>query len=250
MPKSGGKFTGNVSFSAGKTLDFINKDGGKLRLIGGSSSNISTIRVVDSSNTTLANLLQVDTTTGNITGGTIMPKSGGTFSNDVTFNGSKSTFNTQAWFYKNPVIETSTSIADNGYARLTFQVKQTDNNITSAGHISVYDDHDAAAYGTNMVIQSNGNMIIGSGESPTTYYTNNLLDSASEKTYIISDNDISLITNANTIANAKTATVNTDGTITTSGANRSAAHVRNTEVRTGGTSGTLQSTGNIIFVRK
>ena len=180
----------------------------------------------------------------------IITSKGGTFTGDVTFNGSKSTFNTQAWFYKNPVIETSTSIADNGRARLTFQVKQTDNNITSSGHISVYDDHDAATNGTNMVIQSNGNMIIGSGESPTTYYTNNLLDSTTEKTYIISDNDISLITNANTIANAKTATVNTDGTITTSGANRSAAHVRNTEVRTGSASGTLQTTGNIIFVRK
>ena len=212
MPKSGGEFTGNVSFSAGKTLDFINKDGGKLRLIGGSSSNTSTIRVVNSSNTTLANLLQVDTTTGDITGGTIMPKSGGTFSGDVTFNGSKSIFNTQAWFYKNPVIETSTSIADDGKARLTFQVKQTDNNITSSGHISVYDDGDAATNGTTMVIQSSGAMIIGGGESPSSAYSD-IKETArtGENLYLTADNKICFYSNANTYANKKIGYFNAKG---------------------------------------
>lgn len=98
----------------------------------------------------------------------------------------------------------NTSIADNLPATLLFKVKQTDNNITSTGSIKVYDDHDANAYGTSMVIQSNGNMIIGSGESPYSCYETDLINSASEDMYITSDNNIYFYTNCNTYTNKKT----------------------------------------------
>lgn len=166
-----------------------------------------------------------------------MPKSGGTFTGATTFNAT-------------PIIHQTTTIADNTPARLNFKVTQSDNSITSNGYIAVYDDHDTSSYGTTMVIQSYGNMVIGAGESSGTYYTQNLVGSNSENMYVTSDSAINLVTNCNTIANAKTVTVNTDGTITTTGANRSAAHVRNSEVRTTSATGTLQSTGKIIYVRK
>lgn len=69
MPKNGGAFTGNVSVEPGKRLDFINKDGGRLRIIGGSQSNTTAIRIVDSNNETVTELLQVDTQTGDFVGG-------------------------------------------------------------------------------------------------------------------------------------------------------------------------------------
>jgi len=66
--------------------------------------------------------------------------------------------------------------------------------------------------GTNMTIQSGGNMIIGSGEYPTNWY--NLADKSGgypdywgdngEQTYIGSDNHVIIHTKANAIADRKT----------------------------------------------
>lgn len=109
----------------------------------------------------------------------------------------------------------STSIENNYPATLNFQVYQTDNAITNtSASIKVYDDHDTNNYGTTMVIQSGGNMIIGSGEAPNACYTNDLADSAGENTYVVSDNNIYFYTNCNTYANKKSSVyINTSGAL-------------------------------------
>ena len=99
-------------------------------------------------------------------------------------------------------IHKETSIANDYPAKLTFSVKQTDNNITTASaYIAVYDDHDANTYGTNMVITSPSALIIGGGESASAFYTNVVKGTASELTYITSDGNIQFFTNCNTIGN-------------------------------------------------
>ena len=97
-------------------------------------------------------------------------------------------------------IHKDTSIANDYPAKLTFSVKQTDNNITTASaYIAVYDDHDTSTYGTNMVITSPSALIIGGGESASAFYTNVVKGTASEVTYITSDDNIQFFTNCNTI---------------------------------------------------
>ena len=113
-----------------------------------------------------------------------LPLTGGTVTGDVT-------------------IKKATTIVNNHPATLQFQVNQTDNNLTSTASIKVYDDHDANAYGTTMVIQSSGAMIIGSGEAPNSCYTNDLIGKETEQTYIVSDGNIYFYTNCNTYANKK-----------------------------------------------
>lgn len=94
-----------------------------------------------------------------------------------------------------------TSIANDYAARLTFSVKQSDNSITTDAYIAVYDDHDAYAYGTNMVITSPSALIIGGGESASAFYSNVVKGSGAEATYITSDSNIQFFTNCNTIGN-------------------------------------------------
>lgn len=112
-------------------------------------------------------------------------------------------------------IKPSTSISTNTPAEIVFNVTQTDNNITTnSAYIRVYDDHDAQTYGTTMVIQSAGNMVIGSGEAPNACYTTDLANSTSENTYIVSDSNIYFYTNCNTYANKKTSVyINTSGVL-------------------------------------
>lgn len=82
MPKSGGDFTGNISVSEGKHLDFLIKNGTKLRIIGGRYSDTAGIRLVDASDNTLLNIIQVDTT-GKIIDGIVMSNTGGDFTGDI-----------------------------------------------------------------------------------------------------------------------------------------------------------------------
>lgn len=90
-------------------------------------------------------------------------------------------------------LQRKTSIANNYAAGINFSVTQTDNNITSTGtFIYAFDDHDAKNYGHNLVIQSAGNLIAGSGESPLAYYNANLTDDAGENLYLVSDRNIYL----------------------------------------------------------
>ena len=104
------------------------------------------------------------------------------------------------------VIQRTSTIAANTPAKLEFKTIQSDNNITTTTScIAVYDDHDTYANGTNMVIKSSGNMIIGSGESPQNYYNANLVDSTREDMYVTSDNAIYFVTHCDTIANKRIA---------------------------------------------
>ena len=96
------------------------------------------------------------------------------------------------------ILKKTTTIADNYSAALKFQVTQLDNNITSSAYIAVFDDGDANAWGTNMVIQSAGNVVIGSGEAPSATYTNLLKTSTAENTYVVADGSIMFYTNCGT----------------------------------------------------
>lgn len=78
-----GDIKGNISVAQGKYVDFNVKDGTKLRIIGGASTNRATIRLVGADNTTISEIIQVNTETGAITAGSLMPKSGGSFTGDA-----------------------------------------------------------------------------------------------------------------------------------------------------------------------
>ena len=117
-------------------------------------------------------------------------------------------------------ISKTSTIANNYPAELIFQNVQSDNSITTTGaFIRVYDDHDATANGSNMVIQSGGNVIIGGGESPGAYYNANLKNDTNEKLYLTADTEIHFITNGQTIANAKDTYIDTSGNFTGKAAN-------------------------------
>lgn len=123
---------------------------------------------------------------------------------------------THTILYNNLILQNGGSIAGNVPTQLIFYNKQSDNNIiTKSAYIRVYDDHDAATNGASMLIQSGGNMIIGSGESPLACYNTDLVGNTSEVTYITSDNKIVFYTNCQTYANKVTTTLNTDGTLAT-----------------------------------
>lgn len=83
MPKSGGIFTGWVEFAEQMAAVFKSGTGG-LKIA--SADNNAFIQTVDRNNGWINNLLQIDTTTGAVVGGELMPKSGGTFTGDISFN--------------------------------------------------------------------------------------------------------------------------------------------------------------------
>ncbi len=127
---------------------------------------------------------------GNISAGGLLSVTGnGTFGGDVTVQGG------------DILVTKSTSIANNYAATLTFTITQTDNNASSSAFIAVYDDHDAAGYGTNMVISSPSGLVIGGGESASSFYTEVMKDSAAENTYITADSNIEFYSNCNSIGN-------------------------------------------------
>lgn len=129
-------------------------------------------------------------------GNSFVPTTGGTFTGDIT-------------------IKKTTTIANNYPAQLVFSVVQSDNSLTNtASWIKVYDDHDTATNGCNMVIQAGGNMILGSGESANNCYTNLLKDSTTENMYITSDGNIYFYSNCGTWANHTTSVyINTSGVL-------------------------------------
>lgn len=116
-------------------------------------------------------------------------------------------------------LERTTTIANNTPAALRFKTIQSDNNVTSTAYIAVYDDHDANTYGTNMVVQSSGNVIIGGGESPSTIYTNLYKDTTSENLVLTADGVIDIYVNTNTYANRVKVQINSSGNFTGKAAN-------------------------------
>lgn len=67
--------------------------------------------------------------------------------------------------------------------------------MTSNAYIAFYDDHDASAYGTNLVIQSAGNVFIGGGESPSGLYNAIGVNSTTESMYVTADADVFIESN-------------------------------------------------------
>lgn len=115
----------------------------------------------------------------------------GTFQNMPTWSVNARNGYTYQWGLLN--LQRKTSIADNSPAGINFSVTQTNNNITSTNtFIYAFDDHDANDYGHNLVIQSAGNLIAGSGESPLKYYNANLKNDPDESLYLVSDRNIYL----------------------------------------------------------
>ena len=119
---------------------------------------------------------------GNVISSTYVKKSGDTMTGTLT-------------------IESSSSISDNLPATLRFRTVQTDNNLTTNAYIYVYDDHDTNSNGTNMVIQSSGNVFVGGGESPMALYNAIGQNSTSECMYVTADTNIYFESKAQTITN-------------------------------------------------
>lgn len=145
-------------------------------------------------------------------------------------------------------IQRSSTISSNTPARLAFINVQTDNNVTTSNaHIDVYDDHDTTANGQAMVIQSTGNMIIGSGESPGTCYATDLVGNNAENMYVTADNGIYLYSNANTYANKKVATFDKTGvfnapTLSEGGTKIASTYVKKAAFSLSGTTLTITTT--------
>lgn len=113
-------------------------------------------------------------------------------------------------------IQKSSTIAGNAPAEIAFANVDTDNNITTStsAFIRTYDDHDGQSYGLNMVIQSGGNLFIGSGESSLSVYKQSFTDSRGEDTYVCADGCVYFYTNCNQIANKTTSCyINTSGVL-------------------------------------
>ena len=237
MLKTGGEFVGNVIMA--KTTNTVYRIDDNISVLVGYNDGEF---VISTNNDGAWNELVRLNTDGSVKNSLLMPKIGGDFGGAVNFK-------------HTPTVYQKTSIADNYPAKINFTVEQTDNNTKSTASIAAYDDHDTGSHGTNMVIQAGGNMIIGSGEGPTAYYQANLLDNTSEKTYIVADNDINFVVNANTVANAKTATINKDGGATFTGnvivgnANSITDRARNIECWNAGKTERV-STNRIVMVRK
>lgn len=79
MDKTGGDFWGHLTQAKGFGFDFATGEGYKLRLIGDGSSNYAFLQVTQADGTWIADVLKINTVTGAIEGGVLMPKSGGRF---------------------------------------------------------------------------------------------------------------------------------------------------------------------------
>lgn len=128
-------------------------------------------------------------------------------------------------------ISCSTSVANHAStpSAIYFKPHQTDNNLTYTGaYIAVYDDGDTANSGTNMVIRSGGNTIIGGGECASSIYTNAIVGNTAnanisvganaatfsetgENLILGADDAIYFLTNCNTIANRNLSYLTTAG---------------------------------------
>ena len=119
-------------------------------------------------------------------------------------------FSSYLTFYK------ETTNSEDGYVSIGANFKDTENNKTYGVHIiRLYKDHQASPYdiyGLNMVMQSGGQMIIGSGESAQALY-GVLTDKTSENLFLESDGGIALEAGGSTIANRKGIFLSSSGSI-------------------------------------
>lgn len=95
-------------------------------------------------------------------------------------------------------------------ACITLKSTNTTDDTTSQAQILVYN---AGNSGANMVIRPNGNLFIGSGESPANHYGAKTKHETGENAYFDADTNMYLQANAGTIANRQGIRIGSDGTI-------------------------------------
>ena len=119
------------------------------------------------------------------------------------YNGRISCLNDWNFVGKNKLyFQGTTTTNDDGPTTLYIGTKDKTTGFTDWGFIASYAAHSTqGGYGANMLIQSGGNLIIGSGESPGACYSNKVKNQTNENVYITSDNTIYFYTNCNTWAN-------------------------------------------------
>ena len=119
------------------------------------------------------------------------------------YNGRISCLNDWNFIGKNRLyFQGTTTTTDDSPTTLFIGTKDTTTGFTDYGFIASYAAHSPqGGYGANMLVQSGGNLIIGSGESPSTCYSNKVKNQKNENLYITSDNTIYFYTNCNTWAN-------------------------------------------------
>lgn len=125
-----------------------------------------------------------------------------------------------------------------------------DDGLNTVTVIKVYDDGDTEHnYGSEVIIGGNGNLYIGSGESPANLYKENG-SSTTENLYLTSDNVINIVVNCNTIANRKTITISAAGAIVVpNNTDYATAKVRNIKASTTDlTAGTSALSNGDIYI--
>ena len=118
------------------------------------------------------------------------------------YNGRISCLNDWNFIGKNGLyFQGTTTTTDDSPTTLFIGTKDTTTGFTDYGFIASYAAHSTqGGYGANMLVQSGGNLIIGSGESPSACYSNKVKNQTNENLYITSDNTIYFYTNCNTWA--------------------------------------------------
>lgn len=118
------------------------------------------------------------------------------------YNGRISCLNDWNFIGKNRLyFQGTTTTTDDSPTTLFIGTKDTTTGFTDYGFIASYAAHSTqGGYGANMLVQSGGNLIIGSGESPSACYSNKVKNQTNENLYITSDNTIYFYTNCNTWA--------------------------------------------------
>ena len=108
----------------------------------------------------------------------------------------------------NFVCATNLDIAQNGVARMPSMIAMRGTQGRLLNVIRMYDVPGAAT--SNLVIGSDGNTFIGSGESPYTLYTGVYNNSQAENLFLTSDNYIYFFTNCQAIGNRRYVTLDTN----------------------------------------
>ena len=172
--------------------------------ISGSNTNASIISTIQLPNASTSAAGVITTGAQTFGGNKVFNNNLSVNGNTVLGNASTDTIIVNGKFTANAdfIIYRSSSISSNLPAKITFANYQTDNSLTTSGaYIAVYDDHDTDTFGQNMVINSGGSTVLGSGESASSLYSASLTNVTSENLYLTSDSNIEFYTNCNTIAN-------------------------------------------------
>lgn len=102
IPKTGGEVVGNIDFSGYASTRFKTKNGA-LKILSDPTSEYAYIQAITKNDDWVENILKINTATGAVEGGQLMPKAGGTFTGGVQafFDASSN------WTIKNNSVVTS-----------------------------------------------------------------------------------------------------------------------------------------------